>query len=268
MPVSSTEGNPLSGRITVLETRFTQFEQQVSQVQATLNKLLEGQTHATQSSDDRVEKIVADKIESIKDQQREYKTKIEGLESGKRFNMVGTAVVFAALFAVFTYFSGQSADSTKQLVASESNLQKLQFSNLLSGVTSDIAPLKIAATKQTVDEEDYQQFKGLVTQQNTISIQQRADAAEAIKALTASLAELSNKTNSWIAESKQKSAEIETQFYLDGQSRNLQISDQQRLNSLMWNAISSIPVVKMPAYPAGPYFQPNVSRRQDGGSGQ
>jgi hypothetical protein len=268
MAESSRESTPLAGRITVLETRFTQFEQQVSQVQATLNKLLEGQTHATQSSDDRVEKIVADKLEPMKDQQREYKTKIEGLESGKRFNLVGTAVVLAALFGVFTYFSGQSADATRQLITSESNLQKLQFSNLLSGLTADMAPLKVAATKQTLDEEDYQNFKGLVTQQNTISIQQRSDAAEAITALRASVADLSNKTNSWIAEAKQKSTEIETQFYLDGQSRNLQVSDQQRINSLIWNTLKDIPGAKLSTYPSGPYFQPNVSRRQDGGSGQ
>jgi hypothetical protein len=268
MAESSRESTPLAGRITVLETRFTQFEQQVAQVQSSLNKLLEGQTHASQSSDDRVDKLVSDKLESIKDQQREYKTKIEGLESGKRFNLVGTAVVVAAAFGVFTYFSGQSADSTRQLITSESNLQKLQFSNLLSGLTADMAPLKTAATKQALDEEDYQQFKGLVTQQNTISIQQRADAAEAIKMLTASLAELSTKTNSWISESKQKSAEIETQFYLDGQARNLQVSDQQRLNSLIWNTLKDIPGAKLSAYPAAPYFQPNVSRRSDGGSGQ
>jgi hypothetical protein len=267
MAESSRESSPLSGRITVLETRFTQFEQQVSQVQSTLNKLLEGQTHASQSSDDRVEKIVADKLESIKDQQREYKTKIEGLESGKRYNLVGIAVVFGALFAVFTYFSSQSTDSTRQLIASESNLQKLQFANLLSGITNDIAPLKTAAAKQVSDEGDYQNFKGLVTQQNTISIQQRSDAAEAIKALTASLANLSNQTNSWISESKQKAAEIETQFYLDGQARNLQVSDQQRLNSLMWNAIKDIPGAKIPVYPVGPYFQPNVSKQGDA-SGQ
>jgi hypothetical protein len=264
MAESSREASPLSGRITVLETRFTQFEQQVSQVHSTLNKLLEGQTHATQSSDDRVEKIVADKLESIKDQQREYKTKIESLESGKRYNLVGITVVFGALFGVFTYFSGQSTDSTRQLIASESNLQKLQFANLLSGITNDIAPLKTAAAKQVLDQEEYQNFKGLVTQQNTLSIQQRTDAAEAIKALTASLAALSNQANSWELESKQKSAEIETQFYLDGQARNLQISDQQRLNTIMWNAIKDIPGAKMPAYPPGPYFQPNVSRQRDG----
>ncbi|HSS96991.1 MAG TPA: hypothetical protein VLK33_08175 [Terriglobales bacterium] len=53
-----------------------------------------------------------------------------------------------------------------------------------------------------------------------------------------------------------KEAEIETQFDADSQLRNIQFSDQQRLNAILWNALGT-----MGTYPTAPYFQPNISRR-------
>jgi hypothetical protein len=53
-----------------------------------------------------------------------------------------------------------------------------------------------------------------------------------------------------------KEGEIETQFNADSQLRNVQFSDQQRIDAVMWNHINGLG-----SYPAGPYFQPNISQQ-------
>ena len=52
--------------------------------------------------------------------------------------------------------------------------------------------------------------------------------------------------------------EIETQFDADAQLRNVQFSEQQRMFSILWN---SSKLGKLSPFPAGPYYQPNVSNR-------
>jgi hypothetical protein len=57
-----------------------------------------------------------------------------------------------------------------------------------------------------------------------------------------------------------KETEIETQFNADNQLRNVQFSDQQRMNSNFQNALNTLGA-KMPEYPRGPWFQPNISQQ-------
>lgn len=52
--------------------------------------------------------------------------------------------------------------------------------------------------------------------------------------------------------------EIETQFDADSQFRNIQFSDQQRTNAVIWEHIP-----ELGKYPVSPYFQPNISNRKD-----
>ncbi|MDE2102845.1 MAG: hypothetical protein KGL39_36715 [Patescibacteria group bacterium] len=52
--------------------------------------------------------------------------------------------------------------------------------------------------------------------------------------------------------------EVETQFNADAQLRNVQWSEQQRLNAMLWNASA---LGKLTPYPeASPYYQPNISK--------
>jgi hypothetical protein len=55
-----------------------------------------------------------------------------------------------------------------------------------------------------------------------------------------------------------KLQEIETQFHSVEETRNIQFSEQQRINSLLWNASS---LGKDSPYPSAPFYQPNVSKR-------
>lgn len=71
------------------------------------------------------------------------------------------------------------------------------------------------------------------------------------------VAELSNKFVAHESESRSKFTEVETQFDADSQVRNVQFSNQQRLNAIMWNHITGLGT-----YPEGPFFQPNISNRK------
>jgi hypothetical protein len=53
-----------------------------------------------------------------------------------------------------------------------------------------------------------------------------------------------------------KFTEVETQFDANNQLRNVQFSDQQRINSVMWTHIPALG-----SYPSGPFSQPNISNR-------
>lgn len=69
-------------------------------------------------------------------------------------------------------------------------------------------------------------------------------------------AELANKFAAHESESRSKFTEVETQFDADSQVRNVQLSNQQRMNAIMWGHIPG-----MGTYPDGPFFQPNISNR-------
>lgn len=53
-------------------------------------------------------------------------------------------------------------------------------------------------------------------------------------------------------------SEVETQFNADAQLRNVQWSEQQRMNALLWN---SGPLGKVAQYPSAPFYQPNVLQK-------
>lgn len=54
--------------------------------------------------------------------------------------------------------------------------------------------------------------------------------------------------------------EIETQFDASAQELGIQFANQQRTNSVIWDALSDSGA-KMPKYPGGPYYFPNISNR-------
>lgn len=53
--------------------------------------------------------------------------------------------------------------------------------------------------------------------------------------------------------------EVETQFNADAQLRNIQFAQQQRKNAELQNALHELGA-KMPAYPDGPFYHPNISK--------
>src|SRR5262249_9587826 len=134
---------------------------------------------AAQSSDDRVEKLIADKTEAIKDQQRESKTKIESLEGGRRYNLVSVACVCGALLTMFTWFNNQAAESTRQLVMAENTAQRSDNQARVNEVHNELQN-QINSTANAVSQmatmlTGYPEWKGLVTSQNATSSQDRQD---------------------------------------------------------------------------------------------
>jgi hypothetical protein len=69
---------------------------------------------------------------------------------------------------------------------------------------------------------------------------------------------IENKVKPMQTEFEKAAQEIETQFRASDQIRNTQWSEQQRLNALLWN---SGKLGQVAQYPTGPFFQPNVSKR-------
>lgn len=97
----------------------------------------------------------------------------------------------------------------------------------------------------------------LITSQNQASLDDRSQLNKALlevqRLATANQAAISTE----ITERSANEREIETQFDADGQLRNLQFVEQQRLNAILWNMNSN----HMGAYPTAPFFMPNISSR-------
>lgn len=81
-----------------------------------------------------------------------------------------------------------------------------------------------------------------------------------VRALEASLATESSERNREDARTEAKLTEVETQFSAVEQQRNTQFSEQQRLNSMVFGALSGLNA-KFPEYPRAPFFQPNISQQ-------
>jgi len=87
----------------------------------------------------------------------------------------------------------------------------------------------------------------------------RANISEILRGLEKDVADAKRDIASSRAERLAKEVEIETQFNADGQLRNIQFSEQQRLNSDFQNALNGLGA-KIPEYPKGPFYQPNISQ--------
>jgi hypothetical protein len=263
MPEDSTVVE-LVNRMAGIEARLKSNEDKSDRIESMLNELLRNQHIYAQSNDDRIEKIVADKTEAIKDQLRESKAKIESLEGGRKFNLVSVAAVCGTLFAVFTWFNNQATESTRQLVTAENTAQRSELQGRLNDSESrlknelNLATNAVAQIATTV--QGYPEFKGLVTQQNSTSAQDRTDQRARLDRLEGNQADMNKELRGISSTSEQKFTEVETQFNADSQLRNVQFSDQQRINSAMWNSLHDLGG-KIPEYPKGPFYQPNVSKR-------
>lgn len=132
-----------------------------------------------------------------------------------------------------------------------------------------LAPLYIVTGNQAKSIEDLNRQLG--DHKNLSShpvMQQRVDGEvkrldEQIRLERESVANLwtDNKRLESILESHRattssKFIEVETQFDADSQLRNVQFSDQQRTNSILWGHIPNLG-----QYPTGPFAQPNISNR-------
>ena len=91
---------------------------------------------------------------------------------------------------------------------------------------------------------------GLVVQIATIVV-------SIVAAVSTPIILMYSKVNAMEVEMTKKFEEVETQFRALDQTRNIQFSDQQRTNALIWNATE---LGKHTPYPSGPFFQPNISK--------
>jgi hypothetical protein len=66
-----------------------------------------------------------------------------------------------------------------------------------------------------------------------------------------------SRENSLEVDVSRRFTEIETQFRANDQLRNIQFSDQQRLNSMLWNSSTLGEKTK---YPEAPFFHPDISK--------
>lgn len=263
--------NDILSRIAIMEARFGPLEQKTDRIESLLNQIVTNQSDSRESTDARTEKMIFDKIEPLKEGYRTDRTKIDGLESGKRYNIVTMAVIGAFLFSVFTYFSSQEVESSKQLVQSQANVLKNEFVSALGAAkseveakvntnSSDIAAIQSNVNRHNTDDLDFQNFKGNVTSQNAISITDRADIHRDLAAFKDTLSTESKELSNLSARVEQKFAEVETQFNAEGQIHNVQMSDQQRTNSMMFDSLSVLGA-KLPPYPGAPFYHPNISQQ-------
>lgn len=262
--------NAIISRIATLEARFGAMEQKTDRIENLLTQILNKANESRESADARQEKLIIDKLEPVKDIIRSDRTKIENLESGKRFNFATVAVVGALLFTIFTYYNSQQAEALKQLVTVQSTGLKSEFMSIDNGTKTeltaaigqnraDISGLKSIVEKHSAEDADYQAFKGLVTSQNAISITDRADKGKELEDIKSEAHTLAKEVTALSNSVLQKFTEVETQFNADGQLRNVQFSEQQRLNATHQNALHDLGA-KLSEYPSAPFFQPNISQ--------
>jgi hypothetical protein len=264
----------LVNRMAAIEARLKTNEDKQDRIEAMLHEVARNQSDmarnqsiAIQANDDRIEKIIIDRLEPIKETQRDNKTKLEGLEGGRRYNIVATASVCGTLFVIFAWFSNQNSDSTKQIIAATVSAAKSELHNDLNAVNSDLSS-KVSQNANNISAlgtavSGYQEFKGIITSQNAGSLQDRIDQRGRIDRLETALTDLKREASA----ATQKFAEIETQFNADSQLRNVQFSDQQRTNAMIVDSISALGA-KLPTYPRAPFYQPNISQQKSNGNNQ
>jgi DNA anti-recombination protein RmuC len=257
----------LVNRMAGIEARLKSNEDKSDRIEGMLHELGKQLTGMNSTSDDRIEKIVHQQTEPVKDQLRESKAKIESLEGGRRYNVVQVSAVCGTLFAVFTWFNNQNTESTRQLIISENATQRSETQNRINDVSSQLMN-RINTAENGVSQistavQGYPEFKAQVTQQNATSMQDRKDQSDRIMRLEQGASELAKEVRGISSTAEQKFTEVETQFNADGQVRNVQFSDQQRTNAMIVNSIHDLGG-KMPEYPSAPYYQPNVSQRPTG----
>lgn len=266
--------NDVLSRIATLEARFGTLEQKTDRIEELLTRILNNQTESREAADARTEKLVFDKLEPLKEGFRGDRTKIENLEAGKRYNFATVAVIGGLLFTVFTYYSAQQQENNKQVLNAQTLTLRNEFTSMMANERSEMASIAnqnkadISAVKTIVDKHssedvDYQNFKGVVTSQNATSITDRVDTRRDIVTLQEEYSEFSKTLSNLQAKVEQKFAEVETQFNADGQLRNLQFSEQQRMNAMHQNSLRELGA-KAPDYPQNPFYQPNISQHTKG----
>lgn len=261
----------LVGRVATMETRFDAIEVKTDRIEQLLTELVKDQSAIPQSTDDRTEKIINDRLEGIKDTQRENKTRIEGLEGSRKYNLVTIASVFGAVFTAFIWFNNQGQEAVKEQIFSQGTVQKAQFENELNQVKTELAGT-IAADKTGIaelfarantldtDNRDYEAFKSVVTQQNYTSIKDREDQQRQLNELTSRSVDNTRTIASNDASYTAKLIEIETQFRADAQARNIQFAEQSRQNGNFQNTLRDLGG-KMPEASHNPFYFPDISGR-------
>jgi hypothetical protein len=173
------------------------------------------------------------------------------------------------MFAIFTWYTTQQADAAKASIEAHTGAVRNEISskdaNIRTQLASDIAQnqaeisgLKALVDRRATQDSDYQSFKALVTAQNATSIIEQTDKGKLIGDMQTGLSGLTKDVAAITARADQKFASIETQFYAYGQMRNIQFSDQQRINAMHQNSLHDLGA-KLPEYPVGPFYQPNIS---------
>lgn len=275
MPLANVQAGEflqLVGRMAAMETKFDGIEIKTDRIEQLLTELVKDQSNIPQSTDDRTEKIINDRLEGIKDALRESKTRIEGLEGSRKYNLVTIASVFGAIFTAFIWFNNQGQEAVKEQIYSQGNVQKAVFDNELNQVKTELAG-EIAANKTGIaelitrtevldtDNRDYEAFKSLVTQQNYTSIKDRADQERQLTDLATRSVDNTKVIASNDASYTAKLIEIETQFRADAQARNIQFAEQQRQNANIQNSIRDLGG-KMPEAAHNPFYFPDISAQR------
>lgn len=261
----------LVNRMGSIEARLKSNEDKSDRIEAMLNELLRNQHLVSQSSDDRIEKIFADKTEAIKDQLRDSKARVDSLEGGRRYNVVAVAAVCGALFTVFTWFSNNGQESTRQLVTAENTAQRANSDNRINEVKSELTN-RLADNKAQIEQlksivSGLPEFRAQITTQNSTSIQDRSDQKARLDRDESAISDYGKELRGVESSMGQKFTEVETQFSAGDQLRNVQFSDQQRKNSELQNSIRDLGG-KLPEYPHGPFFQPNISQERSSSDGR
>jgi hypothetical protein len=177
-------------------------------------------------------------------------------------------IIQIALALLATMFSAVFGVILPAILAAAS----LVFFVIDSRTSTAIAPVKEQAvrTEEAVKNLETTYLPSIVdlrekvnrsAEADTNSRTDREDLRRNQQSMLASISKIQTDLAADHAERIAKETEIETQFNADNQLRNVQFSDQQRINSNFQNALSGLGA-KMPEYPSNPFFQPNISQQQ------
>jgi hypothetical protein len=157
--------------------------------------------------------------------------------------IIPALLVIASLvfFAIDSRTSSAIQPIREQSARNEENLKALTQAHL-----TEVGDLRDKVTKSSAADVD--------------SRTDRANLNTIVREIQKELATMQADVATNHSERLAKEIEIETQFNADNQLRNIQFSDQQRINAMLFNALSAMGA-KMPEYPRAPFFQPNISQQ-------
>lgn len=131
-------------------------------------------------------------------------------------------------------------------------------------ITTEINPMNARIAQEATlveglakyDTQEREDISRLITQAQT-SMDDRNQLNKRVDALTDKANENTKALAAEVAIRSSHETETETQFDADGQLRNVQFAEQQRINHILWSQHKKT----LGDYPNGPYFFPNIANR-------